>query len=114
MNEPLTIRDLAEAAVKAGTCPPTYDFALPQPWVDRVHDYTGYWPQELGVVWGYWPHETWGHAVPLTINAAIVLERYETLRAVEELTGYTFRQMQALKDQRREYGRSPAKKEVAA
>jgi hypothetical protein len=68
------VRDAAEKAVAEGTCPRVFDYALPQTWVDLVHEQTGIWPQTLGFVWGYPERSTWGLPVPLTPEARALYE----------------------------------------
>lgn len=73
----MTIRDLAEAAQKRSDLCRTWDYALPQDWVDAVHERTGVWPQELGFVWAYpdsGPGHVWGKPFPLTPEAEALLE----------------------------------------
>ena len=77
-----TRREMAEAAAKRGDIPRTFDYALPQRWVDAVHAATGVWPQELSMVWGY--PETgagcvWGRPYGLTDEARALLERPEVV-----------------------------------
>jgi hypothetical protein len=76
----MTVREAAEAALAAGSIPQTFDYALPQPWVDMVHERTGIWPQHLGMVWGY-PDSgrghIWGRPYGLTDEARELLARPE-------------------------------------
>jgi hypothetical protein len=76
----LTVREATAAALLRGAIPATYDYALPQQWVDAVHDATGVWPQELGMVWGYpdsGPGRVWGRPYALTPEAQALLDRDE-------------------------------------
>jgi hypothetical protein len=80
----LTVRELADQAQARGQLCRVYDTALPQMWVDAVHDATGTWPQELGFVWAY-PDEgkghVWGMPFPLTPEArGFLLALPESLR----------------------------------
>lgn len=76
----MTNRERAEAMVADGSLCKTFDYALPQAWVDDVHIKTGVWPQTLGVVWAYpevGPGRIWGLPVALTPEAQALLDRYE-------------------------------------
>lgn len=68
----LSIETLAQ---KAGLTRPgwTYDTALPQTWVDRVHEATGIYPTTLGIVWSYSPESIFGAPFALTPQAHILL-----------------------------------------
>ena len=72
----MDIRELAKAAQERGELCQTWDYALPQEWVDAVHDRTGVWPQTLGMVWAY-PESgkghIWGLPVGLTPEAVALL-----------------------------------------
>lgn len=72
----LTVRELAEQAQNAGALGKTFDYALPQTWVDMVHATLGIWPQEYGFVW-YYPDSgyghTWGIPFPLTPEARVIV-----------------------------------------
>lgn len=54
----------------------SFDWALPQLWVDDVHERTGVWPQTLGFVWSY-DQALWGAPVPLTVEAEQLLAQYK-------------------------------------
>jgi hypothetical protein len=75
-------RELAEELRASGDLCRTFDYALPQQWVDAVHDRTGVWPQTLGMVWAYpdnGPGHIWGRPFALTQEAAALLARVPEL-----------------------------------
>jgi hypothetical protein len=82
-----TIRELAEIAQTKGELAKTFDYALPQQWVDMVHERLGVWPQVYGFVWEYpekGPGRTWGRAAPLTGEAKVILTILEHLEKQDE------------------------------
>ncbi len=66
-----TIRDLVEASPIAHE---TFDYALPQDWVDDVKRLTGISPREI--VWWYPVNSTWGQPYPLTPYASYIMAVY--------------------------------------
>lgn len=81
----MTVRELAELAQKRGTLGKTFDYALPQVWVDMVHNTLGIWPQEYGFVW-YYPDSgkghTWGIPFPLTPEAEVIVKILEHMEKI--------------------------------
>jgi len=77
-----TARELAEELRASGALCRTFDYALPQTWVDQVHERTGVWPQTLGMVWAYpdsGPGHVWGMPFALTVEAAALLARLASI-----------------------------------
>ena len=68
-----TFREMADDLVAKGQLNRTYNYALPQQWVDAVHEETGIWPQTLGFVWEYLPNAIWGRPFPLKPEANALL-----------------------------------------
>lgn len=71
----MSMRDLVEAHQRLGTIPETFDYALPQHWVDDVFERTGLYP--YGFVWVYPPKSIFGEPFAVTPAAVKTLEAYE-------------------------------------
>lgn len=74
----LTMRELVEDdPYLQGPEVQTYDYAIPQGWVDDVKAKTGEYPE--GFVWMYKPESIWGEPYGVTQRAKDLLERYNKI-----------------------------------